>query len=259
MNSIKIHKVNKSFGDIKVLDDIEFEIKDKEIICLVGPSGCGKSTILNLLSGRFRPDSGAILNLEEKKISFVFQKPRLIPWLTLEKNLEFVLDNQMNKDEIISQWIMNVELEGYEKAYSSQLSGGMEQRASLARAFIVPSDLLLMDEPFKGLDEPLKIRMLDLVYKLWKKKPNTIVFVTHDIREALLLGHRIIVFKEKPTQVLEDITIDIAHKERHIGCHKIAKLEEYIYSLMSEKDDYKCCKFIDFKTNILRNSRDRLM
>ena len=248
MNSIKFHKINKSFGDIKILDNIEFEIEDKKIICLVGPSGCGKSTILNLLSGRFPADSGEIKNSAGKKISFVFQKPRLIPWLTLEKNLEFVLGNRSNKREVISQWIINVELEGYEKAYPSQLSGGMEQRASLARAFIIPSDLLLMDEPFKGLDEPLKLRMLDLVYKLWKKNPNTIVFVTHDIREALLLGDKIIVFKEKPTQVLEEITIDIAHKERRIGCHKIAKSEEYIYSLMNQRFEYSCCKYSDLKT-----------
>ncbi|MDW5298617.1 MAG: ATP-binding cassette domain-containing protein, partial [Sedimentibacter sp.] len=188
MSSIQFHNINKSFGDVKVLENIKFEIEEKKIICLVGPSGCGKSTILNLLSGRYTADSGEILNVAEKNISYIFQKPRLIPWLTLEKNMDFVLGDKSNRKEIINEWLTRVELDGYEKSYPSQLSGGMEQRAALARAFMVPSDLLLMDEPFKGLDEPLKLRMLELVYKLWENNPKNIVFVTHDIREALLLG-----------------------------------------------------------------------
>lgn len=105
-----------------------------------------------------------------------------------------------------------------------------------------------MDEPFKGLDEPLKLRMLDLVFDLWQREPKSIVFVTHDIREALLLGHKIIVLKEKPTKVIEEIDVDMLHDSRHIGCHRIAKLEEYIYRLIDKKshEDVRLCNITSF-------------
>lgn len=232
MKAIELKKINMSYGDTCVLDNITFDIEEKHITCIVGPSGCGKSTILNILSGRFKPDGGNIINLEGKKISYVFQKPRLIPWLSIVKNMEFVLGKTKEDNEKISYWLNLVELSGYEDAYPSKLSGGMEQRAALARAFMVQSELLLMDEPFKGLDEPLKLRMLNLVHRRWKESQKTIVFVTHDIREALLLGDKIIVLKEKPTKVLDEITIDIPHNERHIGCHRLGKIEESIYAML---------------------------
>lgn len=244
MSGVQFREIEKWYGEMKVLNCINFEIKENQIICLVGPSGCGKSTILNLLSQSIVPDFGKIIDLKHKKISSIFQKPRLMPWLTVKENMEFVHEKTENKEAWISFWLSEVELIGFENYYPSQLSGGMEQRVSLARGFSVKSDLLLMDEPFKGLDEPLKWRMLDLVYRLWKKSHTGIVFVTHDIREALLLGNKIVILTEKPSNVAEEINISIPYEKRHIGCRQLIELEEYIYAKMDNPffQNRKCRK-----------------
>lgn len=239
LNIIKIDNVSKYYGSLKVLENLNIEIESKQIICIVGPSGCGKSTILNLLSDTFEPDSGEIKKIKDMKISYVFQKSRLLPWRTLEQNMRFVLECKYEKstiDERINYWFEQVELKGCESLYPNQLSGGMEQRVALARAFSVHSDLLLMDEPFKGLDEPLKFRMLALAAKLWEKQQNTIIFVTHSIREALLFGQKVVVLKDKPTKVIEEIIINAPHKERRIDCRRMVRLEQYIYSIMDKSN-----------------------
>lgn len=243
MSIIKLNNVSKNFCDMQVLKDVSFDINKDEILCIVGPSGCGKSTILNLLSGIGIQDKGEINKYDNVNVSYVFQSPRLLPWRTIKENMEFILEDKFDKNEIsrrIEYWLEAVELSNYNNLYPKQLSGGMKQRVALARAFSVSSNLLLMDEPFKGLDEPLKLRMIKLVFELWNREPKAIVFVTHDIKEALLLGHSIIVLTEKPTTVLEKIDINISHKDRTIGCHKITRIEEYIYNLLDK--DNKLCK-----------------
>ncbi len=237
MSIIKLKNVNKSFGFLQVLNDISFEIKQNQILCIVGPSGCGKSTILNLLSGIYVPDNGEISQLNNLGLSYVFQNPRLLPWRTIKENMKFVLEDKFEKDECLKRvdyWLKAVELSDYGNLYPKQLSGGMKQRAALARAFCVSGNLLLMDEPFKGLDEPLRLRMIKLVFELWKKEPKSIIFVTHDIREAILLGHSIVVLTEKPTKVIEQIDINLPHEDRNIGCRKISRIEEYIYNLLDK-------------------------
>lgn len=235
MNEICLAKVTKSYGSTTILENLDLEIPKRQILCIVGPSGAGKTTILNLLSRACKPGQGEIENLEDREISYVFQKPRLLPWLTLEDNVRFVLQDRHTPKEASNRarhWLDQVELGEAKSLYPGQTSGGMEQRAALARAFAVSADLLLMDEPFKGLDEPLKIRMLSLVYELWSQRPHALVFVTHDIREALLLGHQVLVLKQKPARIIERRTIDIPHAERHIGCPRIAELEEHIYGII---------------------------
>lgn len=248
MDSIQVTDVNKSFGSLHVLDNLNMTIKPNQILCIVGPSGCGKSTLLNLLAETDQPDSGTITKTENTEVSYVFQNARLLPWKTLTQNMSFVLENKYESDDInkiISYWLKQVELQEYVHLFPRQLSGGMEQRVALARAFSVPANLLLMDEPFKGLDEPLKLRMLELVYNLWEKQPKSIVFVTHDIREALFLGHKVAVLTDKPAKIIEEVEIPVPHKDRHIGCHGIARLEGYIYSLIDEAGATRRCAMME--------------
>ena len=247
MSVIKLKNINKTFGLTKVLNNLSFDINKNEILCIVGPSGCGKSTILNLLAKIYEPDNGEISDLKDIEVSYVFQNPRLLPWKTVKENMEFVLQDKFEKQQLhkrIEYWLKSVELLDYSNMYPNQLSGGMKQRVALARAFSFTGNLLLMDEPFKGLDEPLRLRMIKLLIKLWKKDSKTIIFVTHDIREAVLLGHKIIVLTEKPTEVMEQIDINMLHEDRTIGCHKISRIERNIYSLLEYGRKAQCCRYI---------------
>ncbi|EOC99902.1 ABC transporter ATP-binding protein [Caldisalinibacter kiritimatiensis] len=242
MKAIQLKNITKSYDDTKILENFNLQIPHNEITCIIGPSGSGKSTILNLLSELLIPDSGEILNLNDKIVSYVFQSPRLLPWKTVKDNMKFVLDNKIEKnklDEYIDGWLDAVELLDYKEYYPNQMSGGMKQRLALARGFAVPGNLLLMDEPFKGLDAPLRFKMVELIKKLWEKQKKTIVFVTHDIQEALLLGHSIIALGKKPVKIIENLTIDIPLNERKIGCVRLAKLEGYLFDLVEEGSLYK--------------------
>jgi NitT/TauT family transport system ATP-binding protein len=223
---IKISHLYKKFDDKKIFDDFSLEIPEKKITSILGPSGIGKSTLLKVLSGLSSFESGEIIGISDKKMSFIFQETRLIPWLTVEENIEFVLKSQYKDGEkikLISQSILNlVELIPSKKLYPKELSGGMKQRVSLARAFAYPSDILLMDEPFQGLDLRLKESILNSFIKLWHSNNKTVIFVTHDIDEALLLSHRIYMIGQEPLKVIyhesfeKELSLRSMHNEEHI-------------------------------------------
>ena len=234
-NDIEMLHIDKSYNGFNILEDFNLKIPRNKITCIVGPSGCGKSTILNILSGLTHQDKGEITYIEESLISYAFQEPRLLPWRNAKDNLRFILKNKMNEaliDSHVDYWLDSVELSDYKDYFPSQLSGGMMQRLALARAFAFPSNLLLMDEPFKGLDAPLRHKMIALTRKLWQQENKTIVFVTHDIQEALLLGHRVIALGGKPTTTLDELEIDIPVEDRKIGCVKLARQQGYLYDLI---------------------------
>ena len=235
VKNIQLKDIGKSYNKFKILKDFNLTIPRDEIMCIVGSSGCGKSTILNIISGLVKQDSGEVVNTSEKLISYVFQEPRLLPWKTAGDNLKYVLkgkvpDNQL--DEYVDRWLENVELSDYKNFYPRQMSGGMMQRLTLARAFAMPSNLLLMDEPFKGLDAPLRHKMIELTQKLWEHEKKTIVFVTHDIQEALLIGHRVVALSARPANVLDNIEITIPISERKIGCVKLSHMQARLYELI---------------------------
>lgn len=221
---LKISNLNKSFGTLAVLDDLDLEIKPQEIVALIGPSGCGKTTLLNIISGLDIPDSGTV-ECADRHISYMFQGARLLPWRTVYENIRLVREDA-EKDEITSL-IESVGLKGFENYYPSQLSGGMAKRCALARAFHYGGRLLLMDEPFQGLDYGLRMEMLSMLLAIWRSKRQSVLFVTHEIDEALTVASRIAVLSSRPTTIKE--VLELPGKEgRDASAPELAEIRRHI-------------------------------
>lgn len=210
---------SKSGEPIKVLHNINLSINKGEIYCLLGPSGCGKSTILKLLAGFDKVSKGAIL-VGQKEITgispdraVVFQTPNLFPWLTVYENISYGLKMKKVKvSEIkgkVERFIEAVGLKGYEQHYPYQLSGGMQQRVAIARALVNDPTVLLMDEPFAALDAQTRLIMQELVLRVWAEFKTTILFITHDVDEAIFLGDRIGVMSRHPGEIAVELQVDI--------------------------------------------------
>ena len=199
-----IKDIIKEYGELKVLDKISIQFEENKTTCILGPSGCGKTTILNIIAGILDKDCGEVIGFEIEDISFVFQEDRLIEWRNVKDNIGFVLKDKLDKKEresIIDKYLKLVNLEGYKYYYPKQLSGGMRQRISILRAFAYPSQVLIMDEPFKSLDINSKRTIMEFTLKLKELKGKTCILVTHDIEEALTLGDKIVILTDKPTKV----------------------------------------------------------
>ncbi|MFA5577141.1 MAG: ABC transporter ATP-binding protein [Tissierellaceae bacterium] len=206
----KIRQINKSFGKLEVLVNISIDFPHGKTTCILGPSGCGKTTLLNIISGLSREDSGRVYGFDGE-IAYVFQEDRLIPWKSLEDNLRFVLRGKMEKsqmDNLIDKYLKLVNLDQYKGYYPSQLSGGMRQRINILRAFIYPSKLIIMDEPFKSLDINTKQTLMDFCKFLREAYEKTCIMVTHDIDEAIKMGQRIVILTDKPSTVKKVIEIE---------------------------------------------------
>lgn len=201
---IKLLNITKAFDDLVILKDFNLSFNMKEVTCLLGPSGCGKSTILKMLSTLDKKYEGHIEGIADKRISFVFQESRLMPWLTVNDNLSYVLEGKVADkyiDARIDYFLDKVELSNFKYDYPNTLSGGMKQRVSLARAFASPHDILLLDEPFQGLDEELKDQLMTLLEKLIEEDRKTVIMVTHDQNEAKRLADRIIYLADQPLRI----------------------------------------------------------
>ena len=199
-----------------VLEDFQLSIESGEFVCLIGPSGCGKTTLLNLISGLDDDYEGFIhfhtqLNASPS-IGYVFQEPRLLPWLSLEANLRLVMQHPDESD--IQALLEAVSLQDVKTAFPGQLSLGMARRAAIARAFAVNPDLLLMDEPFVSLDPPTARKARTELIKVWSQKPRSVLFVTHDIREAIELADRLIFMAGTPTRVVAEFEISTSRATR---------------------------------------------
>lgn len=221
MNGISLIDLCKTYKiedkKIKALDKINLKLDPQKRNVLIGPSGCGKSTLLKALGGLLEIDSGEILN-HGIKTSLVFQNPRLLPWLNLEENIMF-----SNPDQRLCQkWIKIMGLEGFEKAYPSQLSGGMKARVSLARALIFPNNFMLLDEPFASLDEISKERLEMELLSYMKIKNSGFLFVSHDLEEALNLGQRLIIMKKG--KIVSDFNLEDEKISKEILRDKFKKI-----------------------------------
>lgn len=213
------YRYHTSQGPLVVLENVTFTAQAQEFIALVGPSGCGKTTLLKLLAGLLQPTAGRIevngdLQNGQPQQAMVFQEQSLLPWLTVQENVAFGLEAQgVGKRDRLAQaasWLEEVGLIAFADRYPHQLSGGMKQRAALARAFIVQPQLLLMDEPFNALDAQTKWLMQESLLRLWNAHRHTILYVTHDIEEAILLSDRVFVLRGRPGTILREFSIPLA-------------------------------------------------
>lgn len=199
MAGIKLKNIEKAYKvdeqTVHVLNGLNLQIPENCITVILGRSGCGKTTLLRVIGGLEVADAGEIVFNAAQKTAFVFQEPRLMPWLTVWENVKFGLHKQEYDNEVIQNIIKTVGLYGFEKAYPNQLSGGMQQRASIARALVYQPSFILMDEPFAALDYFTRNQMQKELIRLQRECGVSICFVTHSIDEALLLGHKIVVIK----------------------------------------------------------------
>ncbi|WP_344819465.1 ABC transporter ATP-binding protein [Microbacterium soli] len=223
MNKITIDRLVKRFGDVTALEDTSFTVAPAEVVCLLGPSGCGKSTVLNILAGFIDKTSGSVLvdGEEVRDIgpsrSVVFQSAALFPWMTVWDNATVgPRTRRLPYRERAEELLAAVGLSGFEKRYPYELSGGMQQRVSIARALLNEPDVLLMDEPFGALDSQTRLAMQELLMEISAKFRPTVIFVTHDVDEALYLGDRILLMSPRPGRVAREITVTTA-KPRGYG------------------------------------------
>lgn len=214
MSKVEVNHLTKSFGSLKVLDDISFQVNDGDFLCIVGPTGCGKTTFLNSLVKLYDIDDGEILingeevDLNKHSIAYIMQEYSTMSWLTVKENVQFgmkVRKFSMEKLNRKTEEVLRmVGLEKFADYYPEQLSASMLQRVSIARAFAVEPDLLLMDEPYGQLDLELRFRLEDELIRIWQETKTTIIFITHNIEEAVYMSQRIMVLTNKPTKVKED-------------------------------------------------------
>jgi len=229
---LKIKKISKSYPAINVFNNFDLEIEENSITCILGPSGIGKTTLLNIICGLIIPDCGDISDFREKTFSYIFQEPRLLKWKTVYENIFFVLKDIFpnEKSKVITDNVIDiVGLKSFKDYYPDKISGGMAQRVSIARAFAYPSEILLMDEPFKSLDIRLKKKLIDSFFYLWEIDKRTVIFVTHDIDEAAYLGDEIFILDEKsPSIIKNSVRIDISQKERLSDYSKIREIKKIL-------------------------------
>ena len=219
-----------------VLENINLEVGDGEFVCLLGPSGCGKTTLLNAMGGFLSPTSGEIqaggetVRGPDPRRIFVFQERGVFPWLTVEGNIGFGLFKlpRAEREERIARYIKMVGLQGFEKSYPSELSGGMKQRLEVARALAVDPDMLFLDEPFGALDSITRLVMRGELLRIWEAERKTIVFVTHDIDEAVQLADRVVVMSARPATIQQIVDIDIPHP-RDISSARYLELRDGIF------------------------------
>ena len=226
---LKAEGIRKSFfvkgeGNRQVLEDISFQVRENEFLVILGPGLCGKTVLLNILTGLLPMDSGQIITQgqgQEGKISMVFQKTGLFPWKTVMENVE--LGPKLRGDDLrerrkkAQHYIDLVGLTGFENSYPGQLSGGMKQRAGIARAYTNDPDILVMDEPFGQLDAQTRYQMQSEILRIWEQEKRTILFVTNNIEEACTLGDRIILLSQCPARVKDVFELKMPHPRDTVG------------------------------------------
>ncbi len=200
---------------VEALRDFRLRVGAGEFLCLVGPSGCGKTTLLNLIAGLDEDFEGAVNPPRRAtRIGYVFQSPRLLPWRSVFDNVALVLGGASDPGARVLPLLAATGLEDFQAAYPERLSMGMRRRVSIARAFAVEPDLLLLDEPFVSLDEATARAMRALLIEVWRARPTTVIFVTHDLREAIALADRIAVLSPAPARVVAEIPVELPREHR---------------------------------------------
>lgn len=230
---LQLSNVTKQFSHHgttqSAIENISLTVAPAEFVCIVGPSGCGKTTILNIIAGLEQPTSGTMER--EGKLGLMFQEASLFPWLTVRKNIVFGLRMQGTPQKevaaTVEKYLKMVHLTNFADAYPHQLSGGMKQRAALARTLAIEPDILLMDEPFAALDAQTREHLYTELQQIWQQTKKTVVFITHDIREAICLGDRVLVMGTRPGTIKKEFKITLPYP-RDIASVEVAELNQVI-------------------------------
>lgn len=237
-----IERLSHQYGGMQVLDNIHLDVPAGRIVCLVGPSGCGKSTLLRLLGGLEQPTQGQVLQMGQvpqgclNALTYVFQHFALLPWRSVEGNIRLALeDHKLTREQIadiVADVLGRTRLSEFARAMPKQLSGGMKQRVAIARALAVRPAVMLMDEPLSALDSQTREILMDDLVGLWTREPFTAVYVTHNLAEAVRLGHQVVVMSRRPGRIHEVMDIDIPLHERGVDLAELAQKQAQLWKMM---------------------------
>lgn len=233
-SKIELKNISKSFSDLKILDDISIKVKEGETVAILGPSGSGKSTIFNILTKTLKEDSGEVFI--NGNISYMYQKDMMVPWKKVIDNIGIPLifkgKTKIESREIVKGYLDDFGLLGYELKYPKQLSGGMKQRANFLKTYLTSNDIMLLDEPFGALDSITRSKMQKWLLDLKKNINSTILLITHDIEEAIILCDKIYVISDKPAKVKKEIVVNIDKKKNLVTSDEFIKIKKEIMDLM---------------------------
>lgn len=242
---LKVRNLSHRYDDLEVLRNIDLTISQGEIVCVIGPSGCGKSTLLRLLGGLERPTEGSVMQVGEppagslNPLTYVFQDFALLPWRTVEKNISLVLESHRLDATEIEARIANVlertRLSDFRKAVPKQLSGGMKQRVAIARALAVNPAVLMMDEPLSALDSQTRELLMDDLIDLWTRENFTSCYITHNLAEAVRLGHKVVVLSRRPGVIREIVEIDMPLADRSVSNAEIGEIQQRLWNMMRDE------------------------
>jgi len=238
---VQVKNLTKKFGDLLVLRDISFDVYDGEFLCIVGPTGCGKTTFLNVLTKLIPTTDGDIYidgepaNPLKHNLSFVFQEPSSMPWRTVEQNIRVGMEIKRwpkeKADQRLEQMLDLVGLRDFRNYYPQQLSSSMDQRVVIARAFAIDPDLLLMDEPYSQMDLKLRYYLEDEITRIWRELKRTVIFVTHNIEEAVYLAERILVLTPKPSTIKTEVKVDLP-RPRDFSDPEFVKIRNHVTEMI---------------------------
>ena len=242
---LRLENISHRYDDVEVLRSINLDIPAGKIVSIIGPSGCGKSTLLRLIGGLEKPSGGRVLQIGEppkesiNPLTYVFQDFALLPWRSVEGNISLVLEDHGIKgqraEDIISDVLARTKLTDFRKALPKQLSGGMSQRVALSRALAVKPAVMLMDEPLSALDSQTRELLMADMIDLWTREPFTSVYVTHNLNEAVRLGHSIVVLSRRPGEIREIVEISTPLEQRRAGDADLEKKQKHLWDLMRDE------------------------
>ena len=242
---LRIQSLGHRYDDLEVLRDINLDVSAGEIVVLIGPSGCGKSTLLRMVGGLEQPSKGAVLQIgHEPKdslnpLTYIFQDFALLPWRTVEGNISLVLeDHSLSAQEvgaIVDDVLARTGLADFRKAFPGQISGGMKQRVAIARALAVKPAVLLMDEPLSALDSQTHELLMNDLIDLWVREKFTSVYVTHNLAEAVRIGHKVVVMSRRPGMIREIVEIDLSLEVRQARPELLLEQQQNLWALMREE------------------------
>jgi NitT/TauT family transport system ATP-binding protein len=230
---------DRNAQDVHVLEDITLDVREGELICLVGPSGCGKSTLLNIAGGFLKATEGELL-VDDRPVTgpdpkriFIFQENGVFPWMTVEENVAFGVKRatEAERRELVRHYVEMVGLTGFERAYPQELSGGMKQRVEIARALAAEPDVLFMDEPFGALDYLTRLRLRHELIQIWQRERRTVLFVTHDVEEAVQLADRVVVMGRRPSRIRAILPVAV-QRPRDLDDPACRELRDEIFGIM---------------------------